>query len=303
MTSRPLPSPLLAVQRVADMQLRGRAAPLATRVYWPSPCPADRPASDPAGRRPPLVVLFPGTSAADAERADALSRGICSSTGVIVLALLGSAGEAIVLQDGRTALAWAADHAAELGADERRLVVAGRGDGAVLAAAVALDARAQGWPDVARQVLICPTPARSVGTDTDPDAGLDADRDAGPWAAIAVPRPTPATVVAVDPGDDGAACAARLRQAGVRVDELRYEGLPPGDLTWAPWGSAADLVVTDLARALQHRLALPPTAATEIVVDDEATETETDETGTGVIEADVIEADVIEIDDIDEGAA
>jgi hypothetical protein len=104
--------------------------------------------------------------------------------------------------------------------------------------------------------------------------------------------------VAVDPGDDGAACAARLRQAGVRVDELRYEGLPPGDLTWAPWGSAADLVVTDLARALQHRLALPPTAATEIVVDDETTETETDETGTGVIEA-----DVIEIDEIDEGAA
>jgi hypothetical protein len=231
------------VHRLADMPLRGRTAPLATRVYWPAPA---APAA-PADRRPALVVLFPGASG-DADQADALSRGLCSYAGVVVLTLAGGPGGDGALDAARTTVDWAADHAAELGADARRLVVAGCGTGARLAAAVAQLACEQGWPPIARQVLICPDRETTVSTG---GAGL-----------------APATVVAID----GGRYAVRLRGAGVRVDELRYEGLRPDDLTWVPWSAGADLLVGDLARSLQHRLGLPSTPAThlEFATEDDA---------------------------------
>jgi acetyl esterase/lipase len=50
---------------------------------------------------------------------------------------------------GMTVLEWAAEHAAELGADPGRLLVAGQGSGGAVAAAVESQARAAGWPAVA----------------------------------------------------------------------------------------------------------------------------------------------------------
>jgi alpha/beta hydrolase fold len=60
----------------------------------------------------------------------------------------------------REALEWGADHAAELGADPRWLVLAGEHRGADLVAALARHARDRGWPRIARQVLIDPEHAR-----------------------------------------------------------------------------------------------------------------------------------------------
>ena len=60
------------------------------------------------------------------------------------------------LEDGATAIEWTADHAAQLGADGARLLLAGLHAGAAVAAALAIQARDNGWPDVARQVLIHP---------------------------------------------------------------------------------------------------------------------------------------------------
>jgi acetyl esterase/lipase len=255
MTSRPTRSARPPVHRVADLQLRGRAAPLATRVYWPAPCPTGSAAAA-TTRRTALVVLVGGS---DLDRTDALARGLSTATGAVVQALLprhaGGDGSA-ALQDAGIALGWAADHAAELGADPRRLVVAGWAAGAGLAAAVAQHACEQGWPEIARQVLLCPDPVATV-----PD---------GPLARVA-----PATVVTTGTfGTTGAAVdrpsfGSRLRRAGVRVDELRYEGLPPAEPCWIPWTAAAELVVADLARSLQHRLGLPPTAATYLDVPDD----------------------------------
>jgi acetyl esterase/lipase len=253
-----LDPPRLPVHRFADMQLRGRTAPLATRVYWPAPLPA----SSPADRRPALLVLFPG-SAGDADQADALSRGLCSYAGVVVLTLVGGPGGPggpgtdDALGAARTTVDWAADHAAELGADPRRLVVAGWGTGACLVAAVAQHACEQDWPPIARQVLIGPDLEAPV--------------------SVGGARMAPATVVTIGPGsrpgsDEAGRYAARLRGAGVRVDELRYEGLHADDLTWVPWSAGAELLVGDLARSLQHRLGLPPTSATylEFATEDDA---------------------------------
>ena len=53
-----------------------------------------------------------------------------------------------------TVLDWVADHGAELGADPERLVAAGAGPGAELAAALARHARERGWPPVVHEVLV-----------------------------------------------------------------------------------------------------------------------------------------------------
>ena len=45
-------------------------------------------------------------------------------------------------------LEWAAEHAAELGGNPGRLMVAGDGAGGAVAAAVAAQARLRGWPPV-----------------------------------------------------------------------------------------------------------------------------------------------------------
>ena len=84
--------------------------------------------------------------------------------------------------------------------------MAGEGEGGALAAALALHARDRGWPTIARQVLIRPE--------------LAALRAAS-LAGVA-----PATVLTTAAADDGRHYAARLRAAGVEVEELQHEGGP-----------------------------------------------------------------------------
>ena len=107
---------------------------------------------------------------------------------------------------GTEVAAWAADHAAELGADPARLIVAGHGDGARIAVAIALGARDEGWPPLAHQVLYAPR----LGPLPDVLDGL-----------------APATIVSAG-DDDGPAYAARLRGAGVPVGEFPAAGLCDG---------------------------------------------------------------------------
>jgi acetyl esterase/lipase len=163
----------IAVHRVADVQLRGPAAPLWARAYWPAPA------------APGLVVFF-------ASDGDALCRALCSQAGVVVLLV-----PVADLAEATTVTEWAADHAAELDADPERLLVAGEGAGADLAAAVAVHARDQGWPALASQVLISPRLP-----------------DLPSLAGVA-----PAVVVA------GRRYADRLRRAGFDVQELDHEEL------------------------------------------------------------------------------
>lgn len=108
----------------------------------------------------------------------------------------------------RTA-AWAGDHSEELGAPASRFVVAGHGAAGRLAAAVALYARDQRWPRIVRQILV--TPALLPSSDTGPYGS--------PLRAVNLAGLAPATVVTT-PDGDGRRYAARLRLAGVAVDEL-----------------------------------------------------------------------------------
>jgi hypothetical protein len=151
---------------------------------------------------------------------DALCRALCAQAGLVVLWTV----QPVALGDAATALEWAADHATELDADPGRLLVGGQGAGAALAAAAALRARDEGWPALARQVLVLPRFAH----------------DDGAAGAAGLAGVAPATIVT----DGGAASeyAGRLRRAGVAVDELRH----------GADRSSAQLA-TDIAAALRRR--------------------------------------------------
>jgi acetyl esterase/lipase len=99
--------------RVADVHLRGIRA----RVYRP------------AAPAPALVVLL----------GDGDGTELCSRTGFVVLA-----ASCVRADDATAVLEWAADHAAELGAEPGRLLLAG----GVLAADVARRVSANGWPEI-----------------------------------------------------------------------------------------------------------------------------------------------------------
>jgi acetyl esterase/lipase len=116
--------------RIADLRLRGNTSPLPVRVCWPGQA---------ASRPVPLLVFC--TVGAGAEES---CRSLSEDLGLLVLAVSCLAGA----QDGTTALEWAAEHAAELGADPGRLLVAGQGAGSPVAAAVASQAGSAGWPAV-----------------------------------------------------------------------------------------------------------------------------------------------------------
>ena len=113
----------------------------------------------------------------------------------VVVGLAGSQPAALEL----AALQWVADHAAELGAEADRVLVAG----GARAAWLALAARDSGWPVLRRQLLVQPRfgPGRPMPIDL-----ADAPR---------------ATVVHGRPDDDGRRYAERLRAAGVHVEEVR----------------------------------------------------------------------------------
>jgi hypothetical protein len=144
-------------QREADLRLRSSAGPMRTRVWWP--------ASQGAGTG--LLLFF-----ADARVGDLpWLRELATSAQVVVVAAPCARDEDAVvrasLREAMTALEWAADHARQLEADPRRLFVGGIGMGAGLANSAAAEAGADGWPAIARQLLIpldvaCPDVPRSA---------------------------------------------------------------------------------------------------------------------------------------------
>jgi len=148
--------------RIADLQLRGNTSPLPVRVYWPG---------QQASRPVPLLVFCSAGAGAGA-RAEEACRSLSQDAGLVVLSVRCVAGA----QDGTSVLEWAAEHAAELGADPGRLLVAGEGAGGAVAAAVASEAQVRGWPLVTlatgrahADLLEALRGVRSAASDESPD--------------------------------------------------------------------------------------------------------------------------------------
>ncbi|MGH6911799.1 MAG: alpha/beta hydrolase, partial [Phenylobacterium sp.] len=164
---------------------------------------------------------------------------------------LPSARFPVALDECYAALQWVASHADELGADGRRIAVAGNSVGGNMTAALTLMSKDKGGPKISYQVLFIPATDASVDTESYHQYGVgrflarsfmkygwdlyapDAKTRDNPYVSPlrASTRELeglpPALVITAenDPlRDEGEAYARRLKDAGVEVDAIRFNG-------------------------------------------------------------------------------
>jgi acetyl esterase/lipase len=155
------------------------------------------------------------------------------------------------LEESYAALKWVAEHAGEFGADGSRIAVAGNSVGGNMTAALALMAKDRNGPKISYQVLMIPATDASVDTEsyraygTDrflarafmkygwdlyaPDAKTRENPYVSPLRAKAEQlKGLPAALVITAENDtlrdEGEAYARRLKDAGVEVAAVRYNG-------------------------------------------------------------------------------
>ncbi|HME22355.1 MAG TPA: alpha/beta hydrolase [Acetobacteraceae bacterium] len=155
------------------------------------------------------------------------------------------------LEESYAALKWAAEHAGEFGADGSRIAVAGNSVGGDMSAALTLMTKDRNGPKISYQVLFIPATDASVDTESYREFGTDrfltrAFMKYG-WDLYAPDAKTrdnpyvsplrasteqlkglpPALVITAenDPlHDEGEAYARKLKEAGVDVAAVRYNG-------------------------------------------------------------------------------
>ncbi|MGO4726899.1 MULTISPECIES: alpha/beta hydrolase [unclassified Inquilinus] len=155
------------------------------------------------------------------------------------------------LEESYAALTWVAAHAGEFGADGSRIAVAGNSVGGNMAAAIAMMAKDRNGPKINYQALLIPATDASVDTESYHSYGTDrflarAFMEYG-WSLYAPDAKTrdnpyvsplraaaeelkglpPALVITAenDPlRDEGEAYARKLKEAGVSVAAVRYNG-------------------------------------------------------------------------------
>ena len=266
----------LPVGAVRDLSVAGAADPLPARLYDHTP----------AGEPAPLVVYFHGGGwvVGSLDTHDSAARFLSRESGALVLAvdyrLAPEHPFPAAVEDAAAAFRWAVEHAAELGADPRRIAVAGDSAGGNLAAVVALEA------DGARpamQALIYPVcdlsrKRRSYQLFGEgfflSEPQMDWYRDhylAGP-AAASDPRASPLlaadlagappayiAVAGFDPlRDECVDYAERLREAGVAVELRVHRGLVHGFANAVGAGRVAAQAMGEVAAALRAGLSRPP---------------------------------------------
>jgi acetyl esterase len=269
--------PPRSLERVEPREIPGPAGTIPARLYVPhGAAPAPR----------PLIVYFHGGGwvIGDLDTHDGPCRFLATETGFAVL----SVGYRLApehpfpapLDDALAAYRWTVESADELGANPKRIAVAGDSAGGNLAAALCLLARDEGWPNAAMQALIYPV-TDAVGDQRSRELFADgflltrADMEwfEGHYLPADVARDDPRVSVlrARDPSglpptflitagfdplrDEGEAYAARLREAGVRVALRRHPGLIHGFANMTAISSDARAAMHELVGAIRAGLA------------------------------------------------
>lgn len=258
--------PAVPVGSVRDLVIPGPAGGLPVRVYAPvAPGPH------------PLVVFFHGSGFVllDLDTHDDLCRRLCAGADCAVVSvdyrLAPEHKFPAAPNDCLAATRWAAEHAASLGADPSRVVVAGDSAGACLAAVTAIRLRDEGGPALRGQLLFYPVTAypspapasyATCGTGYGltaagmhwfwqqylPDLSQAGHAHVSPLLVDSA-RGLPAACVLIAQydvlRDEGAAYAERLREAGITTLSRSYDGMNHGFLKYAGQLPAADAALAD----------------------------------------------------------
>ncbi|MBA0126702.1 alpha/beta hydrolase [Haloechinothrix sp. YIM 98757] len=264
-----------AVGSVRDVTVRGGDGPVGARVYRP----------DGEGEMPTVVYLHGGGYVVGSvDTHDLVCREICRQVGAVVVSVEYRLAPEHPFPAGLTdcveATRWVAEHVSELGNDPARIAVAGDSAGGTFAAVTAQElALDEDGPDLAAQLLIYP--ATDVSRDYPSRAafneGYFLDRAAlelfaeayvTDLALLTDPRMSPIlhpklaqlprTIVVTaefDPlRDQGEAYAGELREAGVAVEERRFDGLIHGFLHFGPFVPAAGEAMAEICASLRQAL-------------------------------------------------
>ena len=264
----------IPVSAVTDLTVSGAVGSISARHYR-----TDEPDA-------PLLVYYHGGGQVigSIETHDDLCREICRAGGIHVLSVdyrlapehKAPAGS----EDAYAAYLWACEHAAELGADPRRVAVGGDSAGGNLAALVSIRARDEKESPPALQLLLYPvtdyqSQTRSQTlfshgfflTRRDIDwfrnqflggASVDeADPRVSPLLADDLSGLAPALVVTAgfDPlRDEGRGYACGMGQAGVPVDHREYGSLVHGFASFFPLGGASTFATAEVISAMRAHL-------------------------------------------------
>lgn len=258
------PPPQMA--KVEERRIDGPGGEIRLRLYTPE------------GSGPfPLMMFFHGSGfvLCSLDTHDGICRNLAAGIGCVVVSvdyrLAPEHKFPKGLDDCLAATRWAADHAAELGIDPARIMVAGDSAGGNMAAVIALRLRDEGGPELCGQMLLYPvtdyhTPGTPSYAENADGYGLTRDTmewfwahylnspaeaenpHASPLRARDVTRLPPAYVSSAeyDPlRDEAERYGMRLREAGVPTVITRFAGMNHGFLFWVGIVGGADAAMAE----------------------------------------------------------
>jgi acetyl esterase/lipase len=239
----------MAAVKTTDMTVPGAVGPLAARLYDAAPGHAGQ----------PIVLYFHGGGGVmgSLETGDASARALAAGAHALVLSVAYRlAPEAMfpaAQDDGMAAYRWLLDNAASLGADRRRIAVAGESVGATVAIDIAVAARDAHIKLPVHELLIEPVVSADTQTRSEianqhtvPFSRADEEWSFRNWvagpASLSDPRIdllgnadlrglTPVTIISseMDPLEsDGTTVTQKLVASGVDVTRVEYQGTANG---------------------------------------------------------------------------
>ncbi|OAI39654.1 lipase [bacterium SCGC AG-212-C10] len=262
------------VAKVENRTVPGAAGEIPVRIYTPE------------GTNLPALVWFHGGGwvIGDLDGADPTCRSLANKVGCVVVSVdYHMAPEfkfPVPAEDCYTVTKWVADNAASLGVDASRIAVGGDSAGGNLAAVVSIMAKERGGPGIAFQLLVYPVTDYNFETSSYVsnangymltigsmrwfwghylnDASEGGHRHASPLQAPDLTGLPPALVITAeyDPlMSEGEAYAAKLKEAGVKVTQTRYDGMIHGFFGMAAAMDSAKEAVAQAASELKAAFA------------------------------------------------